>query len=65
MKNNNCNTCNKPYSPACDYMQGRCPQHTALLDQVLVDNYKSRFYNVLKSIKNIFTKDDCDCGHKH
>lgn len=27
----NCKTCNKPYSPSCDYRQGRCPHHTPML----------------------------------
>lgn len=27
-----CDTCGKPYSPACDYRQGRCPLHPPLVD---------------------------------
>jgi hypothetical protein len=31
----------------------------------MMDQYKARFYNLLQTIKNFFTKGDCDCGHKH
>ncbi len=27
-----CDTCNKEYSPDCDYRQGRCPHHEPLID---------------------------------
>jgi hypothetical protein len=27
-----CSTCQKEYSPACDYNQGRCPNHPPLID---------------------------------
>ncbi len=27
-----CQTCGKPYSPNCDYRQGRCPHHPPLID---------------------------------
>jgi hypothetical protein len=50
---------------ACTWHQGRCPHQPALIDNILLDPYKARFYNVIQSIKNFFTKDDCDCGHKH
>lgn len=26
-----CKTCNRPYSPQCDWRQGRCPHHPPLL----------------------------------
>lgn len=26
-----CETCKKPYSPSCDYNQGRCPHHEPLI----------------------------------
>jgi hypothetical protein len=55
-----CNTCGNEYSPSCDWQQGRCPHHPPV-----VSEYQKRFYNLMQSIKNIFTKDDCDCGHKH
>ena len=27
----NCKTCGKEYSPTCDYQQGRCPNHPAMI----------------------------------
>ena len=28
-----CKTCNKDYSPDCDYNQGRCPHHPSLIEK--------------------------------
>jgi hypothetical protein len=28
----NCSICRQPYSPDCDYRQGRCPHHPPLID---------------------------------
>ena len=28
-----CETCNKEYSPDCDYKQGRCPNHLPMLSK--------------------------------
>ena len=36
-----CQTCRKEYSPDCDYRQGRCPHHPALLEQI-VSWFKNR-----------------------
>jgi hypothetical protein len=47
-----CTTCNNQYTPACDYKQGRCPHHPALIDQILSDPYKARYYNLIQTIKN-------------
>lgn len=27
-----CSLCNHPYTPMCDYMQGRCPHHPSIID---------------------------------
>jgi hypothetical protein len=51
-----CKTCGDVYTPACDYNQGRCPHHPSALDQILLDNYKARYYNLFNSIKNWFKK---------
>ena len=48
MKTDNCKTCGKPYSPACDFMQGRCPQHTALISKTVV---LTRIQNILDFFK--------------
>ena len=46
-----CNTCNKDYSPDCDYRQGRCPMHPPMLP-----NHYFRFYNLMQFIKGIFKR---------
>lgn len=28
----NCSICKRPYSPDCDYRQGRCPHHPSLIN---------------------------------
>ena len=28
-----CDTCRKEYTPDCDYQQGRCPHHPALIEK--------------------------------
>lgn len=45
-----CNTCNKDYSPDCDYNQGRCPLHPPLLNIQPKDTSKGHFYvSIVKS----------------
>jgi hypothetical protein len=46
-----CKICGREYSPRCDYMQGRCPHHPMMLDNILSSPYKLRFYNLLKFFK--------------
>jgi hypothetical protein len=46
-----CGTCGGPYSPLCDYRQGRCPGHPPP-----IDIYRARFYNLFQSIKRFFNK---------
>jgi len=48
-----CTTCNKTYTPDCDYRQGRCPHHPGLAEQIISDPYKARFFNLVQSIKNL------------
>jgi hypothetical protein len=43
-----CSICNKIPEPGCTWQQGRCPHTPSLLDQILADSYKSRFYNLIK-----------------
>ena len=43
-----CTTCGQEYTPACDFMQGRCPHHPALID---TDAIKTRFTNLLNFFK--------------
>lgn len=45
-----CETCNKEYSPDCDYKQGRCPHHPPLLNIQPKDTSKGHFYvSIVKS----------------
>jgi hypothetical protein len=46
-----CKTCGHEYTPMCDYLQGRCPHHPSMLENILSDPYRSRFYNLLKFFK--------------
>jgi hypothetical protein len=39
-----CLTCNKDYSPECDYKQGRCPHHPPMLNIQPKDTSKGHFY---------------------
>ena len=39
-----CETCNKEYSPDCDYKQGRCPYHPPLLNIQPKDTSKGHFW---------------------
>jgi hypothetical protein len=36
---------------ACIWYQGRCPHQPSMLDNILANNYKSRFYNLLNWFK--------------
>ena len=55
-----CDHCGDEIKANCDWRQGRCPHR-----EPLITDYHKRFYNLMTAIKNFFTKDDCNCGHKH
>jgi len=42
-----CSVCRRIPKPDCDWKQGRCPHRPSMLDTILSDPYKSRFYNLL------------------
>ncbi len=44
-----CETCNKDYSPTCDWNQGRCPLHPPMINP-----HSMRFLNLFRSIKGLF-----------
>jgi len=46
-----CKLCRQEYTPMCDFMQGRCPHHPSMLDNILSNPHKSRFYNLIKFFK--------------
>ena len=43
-----CKTCGKEYSPMCEYMQGRCPYHPAIINLSAVN---TRFINLIDFFK--------------
>jgi hypothetical protein len=43
-----CKACGQEYSPICDYMQGRCPHHPAMID---ILQLKTRFTNLINFFK--------------
>jgi hypothetical protein len=48
-----CAICFKEIEPNCDWRQGRCPHRPSMVDSILTDPYKSRFYNLLKFLRII------------
>jgi hypothetical protein len=44
----NCGTCGQAYTPTCDYKQGRCPHHPAMINSSTV---KTRFINLINFFK--------------
>jgi hypothetical protein len=51
MKDGKCEVCGREYHVTCDWRQGRCPHHP-----VLIDNYRARYYNLIKTIKGWFNR---------
>ena len=47
-----CNTCNKDYSPTCDFEQGRCPHHPPYINP-----HSLRFLNLYNTIKGWFNRE--------
>lgn len=43
-----CSLCKQIYTPACEFMQGRCPHHPAMIS---VKEVKTRFNNLIKFFK--------------
>ena len=43
-----CSTCGREYTPMCDYMQGRCPYHPAMVNS---NQIKLRFSNLINFLK--------------
>lgn len=49
-----CNTCGKEYSADCDYQQGRCPHHPAMINIQPRDPSRRHFYvSLVKSVVRI------------
>jgi hypothetical protein len=43
-----CSLCRQVITDTCTWRQGRCPHVPSMLDNILSDTYRSRFYNLLK-----------------
>lgn len=52
-----CNHCGDEIKTPCDWRQGRCPHSPAMIDCIINDQYKARFYNLIRSFTNLFKKD--------
>jgi predicted Zn-ribbon and HTH transcriptional regulator len=52
-----CKTCGNEYSEDCNHRQGRCPHHKSMIDEIMLDTYKTRYYNLINSIRNLFKHD--------
>ena len=46
-----CEICGKPYSPSCDYRQGRCPHHPSLAQMFMNSVYYTRFLNLVNVLR--------------
>lgn len=49
-----CNICRHPYHPNCNYNQGRCPNHKAMIEIQPKDTSRGHFYvSLVKSVLRI------------
>lgn len=48
IKKIDCKTCDREYTPMCDFMQGRCPYHPARFDTT---KFKTRLTNLINFFK--------------
>lgn len=52
-----CKTCGeelKEGGVGCDWRQGRCPHRSPMFNEIVLNKYKMRFYNLLNSLKGWF-----------
>ena len=52
----NCKTCGHQIHEGCNYNQGRCPHRRPMIDDIMLDQYKTRYYNLLQTIKGFFKR---------
>jgi hypothetical protein len=50
VKSSRCSICNREPRDDCNWRQGRCPHVPELLNSIMFNTYKTRFYNLLKLI---------------
>ena len=47
-----CSVCRQVYTPMCDFMQGRCPHHPAMIELGLMGRQaRTRFQNIINLFK--------------
>lgn len=46
-----CSLCKKEYTPTCDYMQGRCPHHPAMISSQVATTRIQNLINFFKGNK--------------
>jgi hypothetical protein len=54
-----CNICGEELKNGgigCDWRQGRCPHRHPMFNEIVLDNYKMRYYNLIQTIKGWFKK---------
>lgn len=56
MRCDHCGENLKENGVGCDWRQGRCPHRSPMFNQIVTDKYKTRFYNLIQSIKGIFKR---------
>lgn len=49
-----CKTCGEEIRPNCDWQQGRCPHLPSMAEMILSDPYKTRYLNLINTIKKWF-----------
>lgn len=54
MKCDHCGETVKEGGLSCDWNQGRCPHRPPMIDEIMLDNYRARFYNLIQWIKGLF-----------
>jgi len=52
-----CNACGEEVKTNCDWRQGRCPHRHPMFNEIMLDKYKTRYYNLINSIRNLFKND--------
>jgi hypothetical protein len=51
-----CKTCGNDIQKNCDWRQGRCPHRSPMFNEIVLNKFKMRFYNLMKAIGDLFNK---------
>jgi hypothetical protein len=54
MRCDHCGETVKENGVGCDWRQGRCPHRGSMFNEIVLDNYKTRYYNLINSLTNLF-----------